>query len=89
MVHQSGKAGSVLHTVALGSACSHTHLLPALRLPLQYLEKGGRMGRGQSAAKGCTDPVGGGRGLRLGGATVCSRQHQHCCLPACCGLAPT
>lgn len=23
----------------------------------QYLEKGGRMGRGQSAAKGCTDPI--------------------------------
>ena len=30
---------------------------PAEEYHQQYLEKGGRMGRGQSAAKQCTDPI--------------------------------
>ncbi len=30
---------------------------PAEQYHQQYLEKGGRSGRGQSAAKSCTDPI--------------------------------
>lgn len=30
---------------------------PAEDYHQKYLEKGGRFGRGQSAAKGCTDPI--------------------------------
>ena len=30
---------------------------PAELYHQQYLEKGGRFGRGQSASKGCTDPI--------------------------------